>query len=66
VDGPIRASADVAVEPLSETAARLTIAVDFGGHGMGVLLVPLVVGREARRETPVNVRTLKERLENTV
>ena len=33
------------------------------GHGIGKLLVPLVVRREARREMPVNVATLKQRLE---
>jgi uncharacterized protein YndB with AHSA1/START domain len=65
VDGPIRASVDVTVEPLSETASRLTISVDFEGRGIGALLVPLLVRREARREMPVNVTTLKHRLEST-
>jgi len=44
-------------------APHLTIALDFEGHGIGKLLVPLVVRREARREMPVNVATLKQRLE---
>lgn len=63
VDGPIRAIVDVTVEPRSKASARLTIALDFDGHGMGRLLVPLVVRGQARREMPVNVTTLKERLE---
>jgi hypothetical protein len=63
VDGPIRAIVDVTVEPISDTRARLTIALDFEGHGIGRLLVPLLVRREARREMPLNVRTLKQRLE---
>ncbi|MGH9081126.1 MAG: SRPBCC family protein [Acidimicrobiales bacterium] len=63
VDGPIRATVDVTVEPGSENTAHLTIAVDFVGHGIGRLLVPLLVRREARREMPVNVTTLKQRLE---
>ena len=64
VDGPIRAMVDVTVEPRSDTNARLTIALDFEGHGIGRLLVPLLVRGEARREMPVNVATLKERLED--
>ena len=63
VDGPIRAKVDVTVEPISDTRAHLTIAVDFEGHGIGRLLVPLLVRREARREMPLNVMTLKQRLE---
>ena len=34
IDGPIRATVDVTVEPL-ETSSRLTITVDFDGHGIG-------------------------------
>jgi uncharacterized protein YndB with AHSA1/START domain len=65
VDGPIRAIVEVTVEPRSDTSAQLTIALDFEGHGIGRLLVPLLVRREARRETPVNVMTLKQRLEGS-
>jgi len=64
VDGPIRAIVDVTVEPLTAHRSRLTITVDFEGHGIGKLLVPLVVRREARREMPANLATLKERLEH--
>jgi uncharacterized protein YndB with AHSA1/START domain len=64
VDGPIRAIVDVTVEPLAAHRSRLTIAVDFTGHGIGKLLVPLVVRREAAKEMPTNLATLKERLEN--
>jgi hypothetical protein len=39
------------------------IELDFEGHGLGNLLVPLVVRRQAQRELPRNVRDLKERLE---
>jgi hypothetical protein len=63
VDGPIRAVVDVKVEPRSDTRAVITIAVDFEGRGIGRLLVPLVVRREAQREMPVNVAALKQRLE---
>ena len=64
VDGPIRAIVDVTVEPLAEDRARLTIAIDFTGHGIGKLLVPLVVRREARKEMPHNVATLKRLIES--
>lgn len=63
IDGPIRATVDVSVEPLTAHRCRLTIAIDFEGHGIGQLLVPLVVRREARKEMPGNLATLKERLE---
>lgn len=63
-DGPIRAIVDVTVEPLTAERSRLTIAVDFEGHGIGKLLVPLVVRRQARKEMPTNLATLKRRLEH--
>lgn len=65
VDGPIRAIVNVTVESRSATSAHLTIAVDFEGHGIGRLLVPLLVRREARREMPVNMTTLKQCLEGS-
>jgi hypothetical protein len=63
IDGPIRATVDVTVEPLTETSSRLTIAVDFDGHGIGKLLVPLIVRRQAQKEMPGNVEALKRRVE---
>ncbi len=63
-DGPIRAAVDVIVEPLTAARSRLTITVDFEGHGIGRVLVPLVVRGQARKEMPANLAALKERLEN--
>ncbi|MGH3785021.1 MAG: SRPBCC family protein [Pseudonocardiaceae bacterium] len=64
IDGPIRAIVNVTVDPLDDgRRSRLTIEVDFEGHGIGKLLVPLAVRRQARNEMPVNLRTLKQRLE---
>lgn len=63
LDGPIRAAVDVTVEPLGTDRSRVAIAVDFTGHGIGKVLVPLLVRREARREMPANLARLKERLE---
>jgi hypothetical protein len=42
------------LEPLTETRSRLTIAGDFEGHGIGKILVPLVVRRQAQKEMPGN------------
>ena len=63
IDGPIRATVDLTVEPVSDTRSRLTIGVDFAGHGIGKLLVPLVVRGQARKEMPANLDRLKRRLE---
>jgi hypothetical protein len=63
IDGSIRATVDVTVEPLTDTSSRLTIAVDFDGHGIGKLLVPLIVRRQAHKEMPANVEALKRRVE---
>lgn len=63
IDGPIRAQVDVSVESLTDQRSRLTIAVDFEGHGVGKVLVPLVVRRQARAEMPGNIAKLKERIE---
>jgi uncharacterized protein YndB with AHSA1/START domain len=64
IDGPIRATVHVTVEPLDGSAqSRVTIAVDFEGHGIGKLLVPLVVRRQAAKEMPKNLAKLKARLE---
>ena len=62
-DGPIRATVDVLVQPLADSRSRLTISVDFTGHGIGKILVPLVVRREARKEMPGNMAALKQRME---
>jgi hypothetical protein len=63
IDGPIRATVDLTVKAVTETSSRLTIAVDFEGHGIGKVLVPLIVRRQAQKEMPANVATLKQRIE---
>jgi uncharacterized protein YndB with AHSA1/START domain len=64
IDGPIRAIVNVTVEPVvGSSQSRVTIEVDFEGHGIGMLLVPLVVRRQARSEMPANCRRLKHRIE---
>ena len=64
VDGPIRAIVEVLVESIADgSQSRVTINLDFTGHGIGRLLVPLVVRRQAAREMPENMGRLKQRLE---
>jgi uncharacterized protein YndB with AHSA1/START domain len=64
VDGPVRGNVKGTVEPLDDGArSRVTIELDFEGHGIGKLLVPLVVRRQAQKEMPKNMQNLKERLE---
>ena len=63
IDGPIRADVVVLVEPLDAgTRSRVTIELDFSGHGLGKLMAPLVVSR-ARKEVPLSCQNLKGLLE---
>jgi uncharacterized protein YndB with AHSA1/START domain len=63
IDGPIRAAVDVLVEPVTDSRSRLTISVDFTGQGIGKILVPLMVRRQARKEMPDNMAALKRMME---
>ena len=65
VDGPVRGTAKGAIEPLEGgQRSKVTIALEFEGHGLGKLLVPLVVRRQATAEMPKNMQNLKQRLES--
>jgi len=64
VDGPIRPHVSITVEPLNNGArSRVTIALDFEGHGIGKPLLPLV-RRQAQQGAPMSYQNLKERLES--
>jgi len=63
LDGRIRAAVDLVVQPVTDARSRLTISVDFTGRGIGKVLVPLVVRRQARKEMPDNLAALKRRME---
>jgi uncharacterized protein YndB with AHSA1/START domain len=64
IDGPIRAAVDVTVVPLeSIDRSKITIEIDFTGHGVGKVLVPIMVVPMARREMPANMTRLKQHLE---
>jgi uncharacterized protein YndB with AHSA1/START domain len=65
IDGPIRATVRGTVEPLGEgERSRVTMELEFDGHGIGKLLIPLVVRRQARSEMPANELKLKHVLES--
>jgi uncharacterized protein YndB with AHSA1/START domain len=64
IDGPVRAVGKGRLEPLGEgDRTRFTFELDFEGHGIGRLLVPLVVRRQAAKELPESHANLKKRLE---
>jgi uncharacterized protein YndB with AHSA1/START domain len=64
VDGPFRPSAGITIEPLGDGArSKVTIALDFEGHGIGRLLPLDVIRRMAAKSAPRSYRNLKERLE---
>jgi uncharacterized protein YndB with AHSA1/START domain len=63
IDGPIRPNATITIEPLDSGAhSRITITLEFKGHGVGVTLLPLV-RRLAEKGAPFSYRNLKTRLE---
>ncbi len=64
IDGPVRARGKGSFEPLSNgQQTRFTFELDFDGHGIGKLLVPLVVRRQAAKELPQSHESLKRHLE---
>ncbi|MBY9074139.1 SRPBCC family protein [Nocardioides sp. WL0053] len=64
VDGPVRALVTTRIEPLDDGArSRVTIELDFEGHGIGKVLVPLLVRPESRQGLPRNLELLRISLE---
>jgi uncharacterized membrane protein len=62
VDGPVRPFGTITVDPAGEGRSRVTLEIDFEGHGIGKLLLPLV-RRDARKHIPADQQLLKKRLE---
>jgi len=61
---PVTAIAKGKIEPLDRgSRSRVTLILGFEGHGIGKLLIPLVVRRQARKQLPQNTAKLKEVLE---
>jgi hypothetical protein len=52
------------VEPLGDgSSSRLSLVLDFEGHGLGKLLLPLARS-QSRKQVPKDQQRLKERLES--
>lgn len=65
IDGPVRPLVTTRIEPLDDGArSRITIELDFEGHGIGKVLVPLLVRPEARKGLPRNLDRLRSNLES--
>ena len=65
VDGPVRGDVTGTIEPLDNgTRSRVTLSLELKGHGIGKLLLPLFVQRQAKNEMPRNAQKLKELLES--
>jgi uncharacterized protein YndB with AHSA1/START domain len=64
LDGPIRAVGTISVEPAGDgTKSRVTIAMDFEGHGIGGKLLLPVARNQARKRVPQSQAKMKEVLE---
>jgi uncharacterized membrane protein len=64
IDGPVRVVGKVTVEPVGDGAhSRVTIELDFKGHGFGKLVAPMA-RRQASKQVPKDQLSLKERLES--
>ena len=64
LDGPVRAFGNGRFEPLDGgRRTRFDFELDFKGHGIGILLVPLVVRKQAAKELVESHAALKKRLE---
>ncbi len=64
LDGPVRAVGTVAIEPLDHgSRSRVTITIDFQGHGLGgKVLLPLAKS-QARKQIPKDQAKMKALLE---
>ena len=64
LNGPVRPVGSISVEPAGDgSRSRVTLELDFEGHGIGKLLLPLV-RRDAAKQVPKDQARLKERLES--
>ncbi|WP_406864939.1 SRPBCC family protein [Streptomyces sp. HUAS MG47] len=65
LDGPVRGDVKGTIEPLDDgRRSRVTLSLDFESHGIGKVLVPLVVKPHVRKEMPRNEEHLKDLMES--
>jgi uncharacterized membrane protein len=65
LDGPIRAEGTISIEPIGDgSRSKLTITIDFKGHGIaGKVLLP-VAKTQARKQIPKDQARMRELLES--
>jgi uncharacterized protein YndB with AHSA1/START domain len=62
IDGPVRVVGTGSVEPAGEGRSRVSISLDFEGHGLGKLMVP-IARSQARKQVAKDQEKLKAQLE---
>jgi uncharacterized protein YndB with AHSA1/START domain len=65
VDGPIRPTATIEVEPLDDRRCRATFGLEFDGRGVAAALAPLV-RRVTAKGAPASYQRLKMKLETGI
>jgi uncharacterized membrane protein len=64
IDGSIRPFGTITVEPVGDgSRSRLTLEIDFEGHGFGKVITPLA-RHNVRKQVPKDQVRLKERMES--
>jgi uncharacterized membrane protein len=61
--GPVRPVGTLTVDPVGESSARVHIALDLEGHGIGKLFA-ILARRQAAKQVPQDQEKLKEKLES--
>jgi uncharacterized membrane protein len=64
IDGPVRVVGKGSVEAAGEGRSRVSISLDFEGHGLGKLMLPLARS-QARKQVPKDQERLKAQLEGS-
>ena len=65
LDGPVRADGTIGIEPIGDgSRSKLTITIDFTGHGLGGKVLLPVARAQARKQIPKDQARMKELLES--
>ena len=64
IDGAVRVVGKGSVEAAGEGRSRVSISLDFEGHGLGKLMLPLARS-QARKQVPKDQERLKAQLEGS-
>jgi uncharacterized membrane protein len=65
LDGPIRAVGTISIEPIGDgSRSRLTVTIDFRGHGLAGKVILPVAKSQAHKQIPKDQAKLKELLES--